>query len=107
MIPKRLLIAMNIFFRLFVWVMGVIVIYMLILKITSHSPTADQIIIAFLTIIGGLIFGLIGLVFSFNSKLEGKISRLDRRLSRLEGQFHEFAKAFTAMSRDLKRVIGG
>lgn len=33
------------------WILGIIVIYMLILKITGHSPTAEAVIIAFTGII--------------------------------------------------------
>lgn len=67
----------------FILIMSAIVIYMLILKITGHSPTMDQIQITMLSLLGAGMF-----------KLFYNQGRIIARLDSLSRQFYALAKDF-------------
>ncbi len=67
--------------KLLIYGLGILVIYWLLLKITGHSPTGDQIIIVYLTLLSGLVIWSIRMMF----KLSGE-------LHEMRGEFRQFAK---------------
>lgn len=73
--------AFNVFMKLLIYGLGILVIYWLLLKITGHSPTGDQIMIVFLTLLSGLVMWSIRLIFKSSGELH-----------ELRGEFRQFAK---------------
>jgi hypothetical protein len=67
--------------KLVSFVLGIIVIYWLLLKITGHSPTTDQVVLSYLTLITTLVVAMVGVLF----KVVGE-------LRELRGEFRQHVK---------------
>jgi len=77
------------------WILGIIAIYMLILKITGHSPTIDTIL---MTVIGILAVGLLNLYYHF-----GEINNfINRTFPRFENNIKESFEKAKDDSKELK-----
>lgn len=62
------------------WVLGIIAIYMLVLKITGHSPTMDTILATF---VGIMVMGMLNLYYhlgEFNSFIKETFPRFEKRV---------------------------
>ena len=62
------------------WILGIIAIYMLLLKITGHSPTLDTILTTF---IGILAMGLLNLYYhfgDFNHFIKETFPRFEKKI---------------------------
>lgn len=77
--------------KLLAYVLGVWVIYWLLLKITGHSPTADQILMSYLALmttlivaIGGVLFKLVGDVRELKGAFLQHVKHSDATLARIE-----------------------
>ena len=72
------------------WILGIIVIYMLVLKIAGHSPTLESILLVFVGIIGtNLLF-------------------INYKIGKQEGKFNQFEykikDSFERMKKDLEEI---
>ncbi len=81
--------------KFFIIGMGLWVIYMLVLKITGHSPSVDEITLALVSS-GGIWF----------AKLNSSQSRLEGKFSEFKFRFSEYARnndrRLDAVEKDLK-----
>ncbi len=63
--------------------LGLLLIYWLLLKISGHSPTSDQIILAYLGALTTSIFAIVGVLI----KIVGDVREL-------KGEFKQFVKSY-------------
>jgi amino acid transporter len=78
------------------WILSIIAIYWILLKLTNHSPTTDQIMLAVLGIIATGIFAIIGILI----KMTGDITDIK---ADLRNHTRECDRRFYTLARDFKR----
>lgn len=74
--------------KIVAWCFGIAVIIMLLLKITEHSPTMDQII---LSLLGTMLISMISVGFM-----------VGKRLGKMENDITHLTRMFYALARDFK-----
>ncbi len=62
------------------WILGIIVIYMLILKIIGHSPTTETVLISFIGIITISLLNLYYRFGEFNNFIKETFPRFERNI---------------------------
>ena len=75
-------------------------IYMIILKLTNHSPALD-------TIIAGIIIAIVGVlfdIFKFRGKVENYIKSSDERFVRIETKIDRIELDATELKSDIKLI---
>lgn len=76
--------------KILVWILGITVIIMLLLKLTGHSPTADQIMVSML---GAMFATMLTFGYVFGTHM-GEVNRFmkesDRRFYALARNFERF-----------------
>jgi hypothetical protein len=85
----KLLDALIILAKLLSLGLGALVVYWLVLKITGHSPTTDQVVFSYLTLIvtlvvamGGVLFKIVGEVRELKGAFLQHVKYYDERLAR-------------------------
>ena len=73
------------------WILSAIVIYWIILKLTDHSPTYDQVIIT-----------LLGILIVNHFWLSNKVSR---HIGKIDEQMKESNRRFFALAKDFKKHL--
>ena len=81
---------LNWFLILLVVIFSLIIIYMLILKISGHSPTDIVILYSFVGLVVTNLFIVYGMLVNFNYKF----GRMEGKLDSLAGQFSSLAQDF-------------
>ena len=76
---------------IYIWILGVLLIYWILLKLTNHSPTVDQMILVGVGILGGLLFKQQYDIGKLDGKFEGlkescnkEFTRINVRLDKLD-----------------------
>lgn len=73
--------------KVVVWILGIAVIIMLLMKLTDHSPTADQIMISML----GAMFAAI---LTFGYVFGTHMGRVERFMKESDRRFYAFARDY-------------
>lgn len=66
--------------KMIIVIFGLLFIYMVILKLTGHSPTSDAVLGSALTMLGAAVFNLHYKFGQFEGKIETKIDNLTEQL---------------------------
>ncbi len=80
--------------KLLMWGMSILAIYWLILKLTNHSPTVEELILVILGIIGGYLATITVLVFKIWGELKSMKSNLCNHTRECDRRFYALAKDF-------------
>jgi NhaP-type Na+/H+ or K+/H+ antiporter len=73
--------------KIIMWILGALVIGMLLLKLTNHSPTLDQVMI---TLLGAILVSII----TFSYAIGMHIGEVKRYIKESDRKFSEFAKDY-------------
>lgn len=82
-----------IFFTVVSWIMSCIVIYMILLKITGHSPTLDQIVVV-----------IVSVNFAVASTLMFKFGRMEEFMKSSKITFKKIGDDFNKMKVDISDI---
>jgi uncharacterized membrane protein len=91
---KRLLDGLSIISKIVMWALGVLVIYWLILKLTGHSPTYDQLILAIVSILATGFFAFIIYFIQFSNRVYQHMGRVENHMKDSDRRFHALANDF-------------
>ena len=80
--------------KLIVWICGSIIIYWLILKITGHSPTTDQVLISTMGILGMLQIATLTLLIKFMIDMSSFRGHTEHHIKECDRRFYALAKDF-------------
>ena len=87
---------------IYVWILGVILIYWILLKLTNHSPTIDQLTLVGVGILGGLLFKqqydigkLDGKFESFKDSCNKEFARMDNRIEKVESRLTKIEESLS------------
>jgi len=89
-LEENIIFVSSVFFKIVIWVLGVIVIYWLLLKITGHSPTSETVFIG----VFGAIVTLMGIMLSFIINIKGEIGEIKRFMKESDRRFYALARDF-------------
>lgn len=84
---------LNLIIKIISFILAIALVYMVLLKLTNHSPTIDVILLVGLGVV-------ITVLFSFNKKLNYHIGKFDSFME----QFKEFSKDFKQMKNQYNRL---
>ena len=84
--------------KILFWCLSVILIYWLILKLTGHSPTTDQVIITLLVALCTTFAGFVIFSIRFTNKVCEHIGKVNQYMK-------ESDRRFFALARDFKKHL--
>lgn len=77
-------------FKIIVWVLGAILIYWILLKITGHSPPSETVFMGAF----GIIITLVTIMFGFVFNISRDIGEIKRFMKESDRRFYALARAF-------------
>lgn len=91
---RKLLDLIIIVSKLLTWGLSVLVIYWIILKLTNHSPTIEEVILAFVCILAGYMGIMTGFMFKMWGELKSMRSDFRNHTRECDRRFYALAKDF-------------
>ncbi len=94
----------NALIRVVLVILFIIGIYMLLIKITGHSPTLDQITLTLLAIIGGTIIKLMADFYRFEGKVEAHMETTKNTFMKIGNKLDSLESSVNKLKSDMRLV---
>ncbi len=97
---KKLLFFVSSLIKIFIWALGLLVIYWIILKLTGHSPTTEAVLMTAISLIGTITIGLVG----FCLKMSFEIGKMKSDLHYTKNMVYVMAKDLKELKKDFNAL---
>ncbi|MEK6857621.1 MAG: hypothetical protein AABX39_03460 [Nanoarchaeota archaeon] len=89
---------------IYIWILGVLLIYWILLKLTNHSPTIEQLTLVGVGILGGLLFKQQYDIGKLDGKFESFKDNCNKEFARIDNRFDKFEYRFEKVESRLSKI---